>query len=53
LTGRACRTSPKVLEDGHVVEDGTHTELLARDGVYARYWRRQSGGFIGVADAAE
>lgn len=42
-----------VLEDGHVAEDGTHNELLARNGVYARYWRRQSGGFIGVADAAE
>jgi ATP-binding cassette subfamily B protein len=42
-----------VMDDGHVVEEGTHEELLARGGRYARYWERQSGGFIGVKDAAE
>jgi ATP-binding cassette, subfamily B, bacterial len=42
-----------VMEDGHIVEEGTHVELLARGGLYARYWERQSGGFIGVKDAAE
>lgn len=35
-----------VLDDGRIVEDGTHDALLARNGLYARYWSRQSGGFI-------
>jgi ATP-binding cassette subfamily B protein len=41
-----------VLDDGQIVEDGTHDDLLSRGGLYARYWNRQSGGFI-HAEAAE
>lgn len=41
-----------VLDDGRIVEEGPHAVLLAKGGLYARYWARQSGGFIGV-DAAE
>jgi len=43
-----------VLDGGHIVEQGTHSELLARDGLYCRFWNRQSGGFIGIeTEAAE
>jgi len=35
-----------VLDRGRVVENGSHAELLARGGTYARLWRRQSGGFL-------
>jgi ATP-binding cassette, subfamily B, multidrug efflux pump len=34
-----------VLDRGHIVESGTHAQLLAHNGTYARLWRRQSGGF--------
>ena len=36
-----------------IIEAGTHAELLARGGLYADLWARQSGGFIGVDEAAE
>jgi len=42
-----------VLDQGRIVEEGTHTGLLNKNGLYARYWNRQSGGFIGVEEAAE
>jgi ATP-binding cassette subfamily B protein len=44
-----------VMDDGRIVEEGTHEDLLASGGLYARYWNRQSGGFIGVdeKEAAE
>ena len=41
-----------VLDEGAIVEAGTHDELVARGGLYADLWARQSGGFIGVEEAA-
>lgn len=35
-----------VLDDGNVIEQGTHKELLHANGTYAKLWARQSGGFI-------
>ena len=42
-----------VLDRGRLVEEGTHAQLLMKGGLYARYWSRQSGGFIGTEEAAE
>ena len=42
-----------VLDAGAIVEQGSHAELLAQDGLYARYWNRQSGGFITVEEMAD
>ncbi|MER6677663.1 ABC transporter ATP-binding protein [Streptomyces sp. NPDC000983] len=36
-----------VLDRGNVVEQGTHDELLAAEGAYAKLWQHQSGGFLG------
>ena len=38
-----------VMDEGRIVEDGSHSELLAQGGLYAGFWARQSGGFIDVA----
>jgi ATP-binding cassette subfamily B protein len=42
-----------VLDEGRIVEEGSHEALLAKGGLYARYWNRQSGGFIVTEEAAE
>ncbi|MGI3164228.1 ABC transporter ATP-binding protein [Pseudooceanicola sp. 200-1SW] len=42
-----------VLHDGQIAELGSHRDLLAREGLYARYWARQSGGFLGTDEAED
>lgn len=45
-----------VLDEGRVIEDGSHEALLQTGGIYSRLWARQSGGFLGdnlTEDAAE
>jgi len=35
-----------VLDEGKIVEEGTHKQLLKHKGLYASLWARQSGGFL-------
>jgi ATP-binding cassette subfamily B multidrug efflux pump len=35
-----------IIDSGRIVEEGTHAALLARRGIYAGLWQRQSGGFL-------
>jgi ATP-binding cassette subfamily B multidrug efflux pump len=35
-----------VMDKGRIIEEGTHEELVARNGLYAHLWERQSGGFL-------
>jgi ATP-binding cassette subfamily B multidrug efflux pump len=37
-----------VLEKGQIVESGSHRELLAKGGIYAKLWEHQTGGFLGL-----
>jgi ATP-binding cassette subfamily B multidrug efflux pump len=41
-----------VMDEGRIIEEGSHNELLRRGGLYAELWTRQSGGFI-AREAAE
>ena len=42
-----------VLDQGGIVEDGSHDALLAQGGLYSKFWDRQSGGFLNTTEAAE
>jgi len=39
-----------VMNEGEIIESGTHGELVEQGGLYADLWSRQSGGFIGIED---
>jgi len=41
-----------VMDEGRIVQAGTHAALLGADGLYARLWQRQSGGFLDLGAAA-
>ena len=42
-----------VLDRGRIVEQGSHQELLASDGAYAKLWRHQSGGFLDATEGVQ
>ena len=42
-----------VLEMGKIIEDGSHEELIANNGLYAQLWKRQSGGFLELPEEEE
>jgi len=42
-----------VLDQGAIIEQGSHDELVADGGLYAQLWARQSGGFLGLDDTAQ
>ena len=37
-----------VIDEGRIVEQGTHLQLVQKGGLYSQLWQRQSGGFLGV-----
>ena len=50
LIGSVAAADPRltivVVDDGKIVEEGSHKDLLYKKGVYANLWNRQSGGFL-------
>ena len=41
-----------IMDQGRIVEEGSHAELIAKGGLYASLWKRQSGGFLAEDGAA-
>ncbi len=42
-----------VMDNGKIIEQGSHQELLTLDGLYASLWKRQTSGFLGIEDISE
>lgn len=42
-----------VMNGGHILEEGTYTQLLAKGGIQARLWTHQSGGVLGEVQCGE
>ena len=42
-----------VMDQGKIIESGNHESLLRKKGLYFKYWKHQSGGFIETSYAAE
>jgi ABC-type multidrug transport system fused ATPase/permease subunit len=38
-----------VIDKGRIIEEGSHAKLIKKNGLYARLWKHQSGGFLGEA----
>ena len=41
-----------VLDGGKIIDEGTHTDLIAHDGLYQKFWNIQAGGFLSEEDSA-
>jgi ATP-binding cassette subfamily B multidrug efflux pump len=42
-----------VMDQGLIVEEGSHAELVAQGGLYSELWTRQSGGFLDAGDVKQ
>jgi len=41
-----------VMDKGRIIEEGSHQDLLEKNGLYAQLWQHQSGGFLAPVQAA-